>query len=119
MMECRNSAAKMPRNTTPVNQALCLQTSHDEIRSKSIKAVIDTLRELRFDKNRPAIYNLLTIYELLTEKENEQVEEEFSGKDYAIFKANLADVIIEEWRIIQRKFSKLQLDVPSMERICE
>ena len=47
------------------------------------RAVTDSGTEIRFDPNRPAINNLLTIYHLLTGKSNQEIEDHFSGKGYA------------------------------------
>ena len=67
----------------------------DTVRRKFKRAVTDSGTEIRFDSTRPAINNLLTIYQLLTQKSLEEIEEHFAGKGYAQLKAELADVTIE------------------------
>ena len=46
-------------------------------------------------RSRPAITNLLTIFQLLTGQSPEQIEEHFANKGYAQLKQELADVTIE------------------------
>ena len=67
----------------------------DAVRRKFKRAVTDSGTEIRFDSTRPAINNLLTIYQLLTQKSPEEIEGHFAGKGYAQLKAELADVTIE------------------------
>ena len=67
----------------------------DAVRRKFKRAVTDSGTEIRFDSTRPAINNLLTIYQLLTQKSPEEIEGHFAGKGYAQLKAELAEVTIE------------------------
>src|SRR5712691_5403305 len=80
-----------------------LLDSDDAVRRKFKRAVTDSGTEIRFDRNRPAINNLLTIYHLLTNKSAAQIEEHFSGKGYANLKEDLADVTIEFLKPIQER----------------
>ena len=67
----------------------------DAVRRKFKRAVTDSGTEIRFVSTRPAINNLLTIYQLLTQKGPEEIEEHFAGKGYAQLKAELADITTE------------------------
>jgi len=67
----------------------------ETIRRKFKRAVTDSGTEIRFDETRPAISNLLTIYQLLTGKSPAEIEEHFSGQGYAKLKEDLADATIE------------------------
>ena len=80
-----------------------LLDSDDAVRRKFKRAVTDSGTEIRFDPNRPAINNLLTIYHLLTGKSNQEVEDHFSAKGYASLKQDLADVTIEFLKPIQER----------------
>src|SRR5438477_7730355 len=71
-----------------------LLDSDDAVQRKFKRAVTDSGTEIRFDSTRPAINNLLTIYQLLTQKGPEEIEERFAGKGYAQLKAELADITI-------------------------
>src|SRR2546423_11276617 len=80
-----------------------LVDTNDAVRRKFKRAVTDSGTEIRFDANRPAINNLLTIYHLLTNKTAEEIEQQFEGKGYAQLKAELADVTIEFWQPFQER----------------
>jgi tryptophanyl-tRNA synthetase len=64
----------------------------DAVRRKFKRAVTDSGTEIRFDASRPAITNLLTIYQLLTGKPESEIESHFSGHGYAKLKEELAEV---------------------------
>src|SRR2546425_2955965 len=75
----------------------------DVVRRKFKRAVTDSGTEIRFDSTRPAINNLLTIYQLLTQKSPEEIEEHFGGHGYAKLKEELAEVTIEFLRPFQER----------------
>ena len=87
-----------------------LLDTEDAVRRKFKRAVTDSGTEIRFDLNRPAINNLLTIYHLLTGKSNAEVEEHFNGKGYAKLKEDLADVTIEFLKPFQERVSGIDDD---------
>jgi tryptophanyl-tRNA synthetase len=80
-----------------------LLDSDDAVRRKFKRAVTDSGTDIRFDPNRPAINNLLTIYQLLTNKTSDEIEEHFSGNGYAKLKEELADVTVEFLKPIQER----------------
>src|SRR5215467_1344240 len=65
---------------------IMLLDDDDAVRRKFKRAVTDSGIEIKFDANRPAINNLLTIYHLLTNKSSEEIDEHFGGKGYAQLK---------------------------------
>jgi tryptophanyl-tRNA synthetase len=65
--------------------------------------VTDSGTEIRFDDSRPAITNLLTIYQLLTGQPTHEIESHFSDKGYAQLKQDLADVTVEFLRPFQER----------------
>jgi tryptophanyl-tRNA synthetase len=75
----------------------------DGVRRKFKRAVTDSGTEIQFNESRPAINNLLTIYQLLTGKSREEIEEHFSGKGYAKLKEELGDITIEFLKPFQER----------------
>jgi tryptophanyl-tRNA synthetase len=63
----------------------------DSIQRKFKRAVTDSGTDIKFDPTRPAITNLLTIYQLLTGDSPEQIEAHFAGSGYAKLKQQLAE----------------------------
>jgi tryptophanyl-tRNA synthetase len=75
----------------------------DAVQRKFKRAVTDSGTEIRFDEGRPAINNLLTIYQLLTGKTTAEIESHFSGKGYASLKGELAEVTIDFLKPFQER----------------
>lgn len=101
---------KMSKSETQHGHAIHLLDSPDDIRSKIMRAVTDSLREIRFDESRPGIYNLLVIYELFTGFSRPDIEARFEGKGYADFKREVAEAIIEGLHPIQSRYNDLKAD---------
>ena len=77
------------------------------------RAVTDSGTDIKFDEARPAITNLLVIYQLLTGKTAEECEANFAGKGYGQFKSELAETIVEFLKPFQEKvkdFSDAELE---------
>src|SRR2546421_2280232 len=82
---------------------IMLLDDDDAVRRKFKRAVTDSGTEIKFDESRPAINNLLTIYHLLTNKTQAEIEEHFKVKGYAKLKEELADVTIEFLKPFQER----------------
>lgn len=101
---------KMSKSESRAGHALYLLDSPDDIRSKIMKATTDSLSDIRFDENRPGIYNLLVIYELFTGLGRPDVEARFEGKGYRDFKQEVAEIVIEGLRPLQSRYRELTAD---------
>ena len=101
---------KMSKSETDSGHAINLLDSPDAIRSKVMRATTDSLREVRFDENRPGIYNLLVIYELFTGLSRPDIEARFEGKGYANLKQDLAEVIIDRLSTLQSRYREITAD---------
>ncbi|HYY58271.1 MAG TPA: tryptophan--tRNA ligase [Pyrinomonadaceae bacterium] len=95
IMALDNPSKKMSKSDESPNGCIFLLDDRDAIGRKFKRAVTDSGTEIRFDESRPAITNLLTIYQLLTGKGREEIEAHFSGRGYAQLKNDLAEVTIE------------------------
>jgi tryptophanyl-tRNA synthetase len=100
-------AKKMSKSDENVNGSITLTDDADSIRRKFKRAVTDSGTEIRFDETRPAITNLLSIYQILTGQTPEQVEAHFEGKGYAQLKSELAEATIEFLRPFQERMKSI------------
>ncbi len=107
VMGLSNPEKKMSKSEEKKDDSIFLLDSPDQIRAKVKRATTDSLREIRFDEKRPGIYNLLSIYQLLTGKERVDIENHFAGKSYKDLKEQLAEVIIENLRPLQERYFEL------------
>ncbi|MBO7640537.1 MAG: tryptophan--tRNA ligase [Bacteroidales bacterium] len=90
-----------------------LMDSPDDIRRKFKRAVTDsdTQNCVRFDKeNKPGVSNLMNIYATLTGKSIPEIEQDFEGKGYGVFKPAVGDVVIEHLRPIREEAERLMKD---------
>jgi len=86
-----------------------LDDSPKIIREKIKKAITDSGREIKYDKeNKPAISNLILIYSALSDKSIKTIEEMYKNKGYAEFKKDLAEVIIKSLTPFQKKKKELK-----------
>ncbi len=113
IMSLQDPLKKMSKSDEEAAGSINLFDTADDISKKFKRAVTDSGAEIRFDQERPAINNLLTIYQLMTDKRAEEIEEHFAGKGYAQLKGELAEVTIEFLKPIQdrvRSISDEELD---------
>ena len=100
--DLQDPTAKMSKSSESTAGVLEIMDA-PEINIKKIKsAATDTGREVIFDeKEKPGISNLLTIHSSLSGKSIAEIENEFAGKGYGDFKAEVAEVVVEYLRPIR------------------
>ena len=94
---------KMSKSDENPNGSIFLLDDPDTVTKKIKRAVTDSGTTIEFDKSRPAISNLLTIYQLVTDKSAEECTSHFEGKGYGAFKTELAEAVVEFLRPFQEK----------------
>jgi tryptophanyl-tRNA synthetase len=103
IMSLSDPSSKMSKSDDDPGGCVRLLDDADSIQRKFRRAVTDSGTDIRFDPARPAITNLLTIFQLLTGESPEQVEARFADKGYAQLKQQLADVTIEFLQPLQER----------------
>jgi len=103
IMALDDPSKKMSKSDENENGRISLLDDADAIRRKFKRAVTDSGTDVRFDESRPAVTNLLSIYQLLTGQTPEQIEAHFAGKGYAQLKNDLAEATIEFLRPFQER----------------
>lgn len=99
----QDPAKKMSKSDENLNGSIFLLDDPDTITKKLKRAVTDSGTDITFDETRPAIANLLTIYQLLTGKTAEECVANFEGKGYGQFKGELAEATVEFLRPFQER----------------
>lgn len=92
----------------------------DVIARKFKRAVTDSDTEncVRYDRvNKPGVANLMNIYSTLTGKTYEEIEQEFEGKGYGVFKPVVGEAVIETLRPIREEAQKLMKDKAYLDSI--
>ncbi|MDO8676451.1 MAG: tryptophan--tRNA ligase, partial [Candidatus Azambacteria bacterium] len=126
VMGLQNSLKKMSKSPASPSgkedgekNVIALLDSPDDIKSKIASATTDSLKEIKFDKERPGIYNLLVIYESFTGLPRQEIEIKFEGKGYAEFKNELAEVVTQKLSFIQKRFKEIMADPAYIEKVFE
>ncbi len=92
----------------------------DTINRKFKKAVTDSDTEnpVRFDPaNKPGVANLMNIYATVTGMSFEEIEKEFDGKGYGVFKPAVAEVVIDALKPIREEADRLIKDKAYLENV--
>src|SRR5919202_891876 len=82
IMSLDDPTNKMSKSDESPGSRIGIYDSPDTIRRNIMRATTDSLRDIRFDPNRPGVTNLLTIYEVLSAQSPLQIEAHFEGKGY-------------------------------------
>jgi tryptophanyl-tRNA synthetase len=97
-----------------------LMDDPDTIARKFKRAVTDSDTEnpVRYDReNKPGVANLMNIYSTLTGKTFEEIEAEFAGKGYGVFKPAVGEVVIDAMRPIREEAERLIKDKAYLEDV--
>ena len=90
-----------------------LMDQPDVIMKKFKRAITDSDTEkcVRFDKEaKPGVSNLMNIYATLTGKTFEEIEREFDGKGYGVFKPAVGEVVADALKPIREEAERLIAD---------
>lgn len=108
IMGLQNPEAKMSKSSSNPNDVIFLEDEPEVIMKKFKKAVTDSEGIVRYDKaNKPGISNLIEIYSVVTGKAKEDVEKEFEGQGYGVFKEAVGKAVVEKLAPIQAKYKEL------------
>ena len=119
IMGLDDATKKMSKSATSPKNYISLTDEPDVIRKKIMGAVTDSGTEIRTDRNRPAVTNLLSIYSVVTGKPIETIELQYVGKGYGEFKKDLAEAVVTYLAPIQAKLSLLIADETELKRILD
>jgi len=107
IMSLSDPLKKMSKSDDDPNGCVMLMDDADTVQRKFKRAVTDSGTDITFDQSRPAIYNLLEIFHLVTGMSPREVEEHFAGKGYAQLKGELAEVTIEFLKPFQQRVREI------------
>ncbi len=94
----------------------------DVVAKKFKRAVTDSDTEhcVRFaPKEKPGVANLMSIYSVVTGKSYDEIEAEFEGKGYGVFKPAVAEAVIDALNPIREEAKRLIADKAYLESVYE
>ena len=95
------------------NGCVFIMDEPDVVLKKFKRAVTDsdTDNPVRYDReNKPGVANLMNIYSTLTGHTYEEIEKEFEGKGYGVFKPAVAETVMETLKPIREEAARLSAD---------
>ena len=108
IMDLVDPTKKMSKSSENQKGVIRLLDEPAVIRKKIMGATTDSEMKIKYDvENKPGISNLINIYSALTEKNVEQIEEEFKDSNYGTFKKTVADEVVQELTKIQSKYQEI------------
>ena len=111
IMSLNNPGSKMSKSDP--NGCVFLMESPDDIRRKFKRAITDSDTEncVRYDPvSKPGVANLMGIYSAVTGKTYEEIEREFAGQGYGVFKPAVGDAVVEMLAPVQAEAKRILAD---------
>ena len=117
IMSLQEPETKMSKSDENLNNIIAILDSPDVIKKKIKRAVTDSGTEIKVDKARPGISNLIQLYSLITDIPIKDVQTQFLGMMYSDFKYELGNVMAEFLAPIQKKYDEISKDKAYLESI--
>jgi tryptophanyl-tRNA synthetase len=120
IMGLDDPTAKMSTSTEVRGHAIRVLDDPKEIEWAFKRAKTDSGNEIRFsdDPEKAGVNNLLSIYEVITGRSREAIEEEFaSARGYGDLKMRVAEIVIEELRPVRERYEHLMRDPAELDRL--
>lgn len=107
IMSLQEPTQKMSKSDPNENGYILLLDKPDAIVRKIKRAVTDSGSEVRRGVGKEGIENLMSIYGAVTGKTPEEIESEFDGRGYGVFKSAVADAVVAALEPIQKRYAEL------------
>ena len=120
VMDLLDPTSKMSKSDDVGNGRVCLMDKPEDILRKFKRAVTDsdTGRCVYYDpEKKPGVANLMQIYASCTGKTFPEIEAEFDGKGYGVFKPTVGEAVVEMLRPIREEAERLLKDKAYLEGI--
>lgn len=117
IMSLQDPQSKMSKSSESDKGLVYLLDEPDTVKKKIMSAVTDTGDKIIARPDKAGIINLLTIYSVLTDKPIKELEKEYQGKGYGEFKKDLAQVVIDFLKPIQKEYQEIRQDEESLNQV--
>ena len=118
IMSLGNPTSKMSKSDP--QGCVFLMDSPEEIARKFKRAVTDSDTEhcVRYaPQEKPGVANLMSIYSSVTGKSFEEIEREFDGRGYGVFKPAVGEAVIETLRPIREEAQRMISDKAYLQEV--
>ena len=119
IMSLTNPTAKMSKSENEDTGRVLLMDTPDQIMRQFKRAITDSETCVRYDKEtKPGVSNLMTIYAACTGKSFEEIEREFDGQGYGVFKPAVGEAVVSMLKPIQEETKRLLADKAYLQEVC-
>ena len=118
IMSLNNPGSKMSKSDP--NGCVFLMENPDDIRRKFKRAITDSDTEncVHYDPvNKPGVSNLMGIYAAVTGKSYAEIEQEFAGQGYGVFKPAVGEAVVETLAPIQAEAKRILADKAYLQEV--
>ena len=118
IMSLSNPESKMSKSDP--GGCVFLLDKPEDIARKFKRAVTDsdTERCVRFDpEHKPGVSNLMNIYSSVTGRSFEEIEREFDGQGYGVFKPAVGEAVVEALRPIREEAERMIADKAYLQQV--
>lgn len=119
IMSLQEPAAKMSKSDENINATIFLSDDADTIVRKFKRAVTDSEGQVRRSPEKQGVSNLMTIYAAMTGKEDAEIEREFEGQGYGVFKQAVAQSVVEGIAPLQQRYNEYMEDLPLLNALLQ
>lgn len=116
IMSLSDPTSKMSKSDLGDGSIFLLDDRDTAIR-KIKRAVTDSGSEVKFAEGKDGINNLMSIYSAFTEKSFDEIEKEFEGKGYGVFKLAVGEVVADALSDFQDKYKVFISDKEQLNKI--
>lgn len=108
IMDLQNPTKKMSKSEETNKGTIYILDDINVSKKKIKSAVTDSDSRIYYDReNKPGISNLLEIYSIISNRTIEDIEKQYEGCGYGVFKNDLAEIVGEELERIQTRYKEI------------
>lgn len=117
IMSLQDPTKKMSKSDENQNATIFLSDTNDVIIKKIKRSVTDSDNLIKFDSNKQGISNLMTLYQVSTGKSIIEIEKQFEGAGYGIFKQTVGEAVADFVAPIRDRFLDIRKDKENLNKI--
>ena len=118
IMDLQEPTNKMSKSEINNGGCILILDKSDDIKRAFKRAVTDSETVVRYDvESKPGISNLMQIYSVCIGSSYQEIEDEFSGLGYGVFKERVGEAVIEVLRPIREESLRILADKAYLESV--
>ncbi len=117
IMSLKDPSVKMSKSDPDVNSFILMKDDDAAIRRKIARAVTDSKANFVYTEEQPGLMNLINLYASFARCTPDEVVQRYKNSDYATFKKDLGDLIVQTMSPIRERFLALMENKKELEKI--